>query len=110
MSKVENHSIRLARVAKAKRPVYLDERAVDNLYSIVFTMMQENSVMRDRLDTVERLLDQHGVLARNDVETFVPDAAASAERQDRSAATVEKLLRCLQEDRLQFDDRVRDDS
>jgi hypothetical protein len=110
MSKVENHSIRLARVAKAKRPVYLDERAVDNLYSIVFTMMQENSVMRDRLDTVERLLDQHGVLARSDVETFVPDAVASAERQDRSAATVEKLLRCLQEDRLQFDDSVREDS
>jgi len=107
MISVESNHVRLARVAKGKRPSYLDERAVDNLYSIVFTMMQENAVLRDRLDTLERLLEQRGVLARSDVESFVPDAAASAEREGRNAATIEKLLRCLQEDRLQFDDSVR---
>jgi hypothetical protein len=110
MNKAETQSVHLARVAKAKRPVYLDERAVDNLYSIVFTMMQENAVMRDRLDTVERLLEERGVMARSDVESFVPDADANAEREGRNAATIEKLLRCLQEDRLQFDDSVREGS
>ena len=110
MSTTENQNVRLARVAKAKRPVYLDERAVDNLYSIVFTMMQENSVMRDRLDTLERLLEQRDVLAQDDVESFVPDASANAEREGRNAATIEKLLRCLQEDRLQFDASVREGS
>lgn len=108
MNTTENQKVKLARVAKAKRPVYLDERAIDNLYSIVFTMMQENAVMRDRIDTLERLLEQRNVLARSDVENFVPDAVASAEREGRNAATVEKLLRCLQEDRLQFDDSVRE--
>lgn len=92
---MSNSKIKLARVAKGKVPKYLDERAIDNLYTIVITMLQENAVLRDRLDTVERLLDEQGILSREAIERFVPDDATAAERDARNAAFIAKVLRCL---------------
>lgn len=91
--------IKLARVAKGKTPVYLDERAIDNLYTIVITMLQENSVLRDRLDTLERLLEQQGTVSRQAIEQYTPDDAIAAERDERNAAYIAKVLRCLKGER-----------
>lgn len=100
---MEDTTTRLARVAKGKAPVYLDERAIDNLYTIVITMAQENAVLRDRLDTVERLLDEQGTLARQSIEDYVPDTEAAAERDARNAAYIAKILRCLKGEREALD-------
>jgi len=92
---MSNSTIKLARVAKGKVPTYLDERAIDNLYTIVITMLQENAVLRDRLDTVERLLDEQGTLPRQAIERYTPNDAAATERDARNAAYIAKVLRCL---------------
>ncbi|MEH6548846.1 MAG: hypothetical protein V7711_06210 [Pseudomonadales bacterium] len=98
--------VKLARVARGKRPAYLDDRAIDNLYAIVVTMMQENVVLRDRLDTLELLLERQGVVLQQQIETFVPDKEAADSREQRNRSYIEKLFRCLQDDRQQFDDKV----
>ena len=90
--------VKLPRVAKGKKPVYLDERAIDNLAAAVLALTQELSVVRDRLDTVERLIEQQGLFAQQAIEQFKPDAAASAARSEWRQAYLARVLKSVQEE------------
>jgi hypothetical protein len=87
---------RIARVARGKRPQYFSDPAIDKLLSMTLTLMEELSVTRDRLDTVERLLESRRVLERGKIESFAPDARATAERGARRTAYVDRVLRAAQ--------------
>lgn len=88
--------VRLPRIAKGKRPQYFSDPAIDKLLSIALTLMEELSVTRDRLDTVERVLTRRRVLKRGEVDAWRADAAALAERAARRAAYVDRVLRTVQ--------------
>ncbi len=94
----EAPSITMARTAKGKRPKYFSDPAIDKLLNIVFAMAAELSVARDRIDTLERLLDEAGVLDRGRVNAYRPDPAADAERQAARMEMIERLLRILRKD------------
>ena len=87
---------RIARVAKGKKPQYFSDPAIDKLLWMTITLMEELSVTRDRLDTVERLLDRKRVLPRQAIERYTPDGKTAAERAARRAAYVDRVLRALQ--------------
>jgi hypothetical protein len=54
---------------------------VDRLMAMLAAMTQELAVLRERLDTHERLLDGRGLFGPADVDVFKPSDAASVERQ-----------------------------
>jgi hypothetical protein len=87
---------RMARVAKGRRPQYFSDPAIDKLLWITVTLMEELSVTRERLDTVERLLDRKRVVARRDIENFSGSPAEEAERSVERSAYVDRVLRVLQ--------------
>ena len=66
--------------AKGKRPAYFEDPAIDRTLSIVMAIAGEMAVLRERVDTIERLLDAKGTINRDDIEAYVPDRAAGAER------------------------------
>jgi len=78
--------------AKGKRPWFLDNPDTERVMNIVLALMQEVSVMRERLDTVERLLERDGTVSKAAINAYVPDGGAAAER---GAWTQEYLARCL---------------
>ncbi len=84
--------------AKGKRPEYFDDAAVDRLYSVVMALVAEVSVLRDRSDTVERLLDETGTISREDIETYVPDRKAGEERGLATRAYVARVMRGFQQE------------
>ncbi len=84
--------------AKGKRPQYFDDPANDRTLSIVMAIAGELSVLRERLDTVERLLDAKGSVSRADIETYVPDRAAAAERGLLTKEYVARIMRGVQQD------------
>jgi hypothetical protein len=88
--------VRLARVAKGRKPQYFSDPAIDKLLSITMTLAAELSVTRDRLDTVERLLAKRRVLGPEDVDQYEPDAAAEAQRETRRQAYLDRVLRAVQ--------------
>lgn len=94
------------RRAKGKRPEYFDDPAIDRLYSIVLALVGEVSVVRERLDTIERLLDEKGTISRADIQTFKPDRAAGIERGSDTRAYISRIMRCFQQEveALQADD------
>ncbi len=86
----------LPRVARGKRPQYFSDPAIDKLLSITLTLCEELSVTRDRLDTVERLLEQRKLVPRKAIEAYVPDATSEAERDANRRAYVERVMHIVQ--------------
>jgi hypothetical protein len=73
-------STSLPRKAKGERPYFFADPAVDRVIAMVMGLAGEVAVMRDRLDTVERLLDQHGSLSREAIDGYTPGAEVMAAR------------------------------
>ena len=88
-------AVRLPRIAKGRKPRYFSDPATDKLLWMTLTLMEELSVARDRIDTLERLLAKKGVLHLAEVERFEPDAAAASERAARRGAYVERMMRAM---------------
>jgi hypothetical protein len=84
--------------AKGRRPEFFDEPAVDRLYSVVMALVAELSVVRERLDTVERVLDTKGSLTREDIESYMPDAEAGHERGVATKAYIARVMRGFQQE------------
>ena len=84
--------------AKGKRPAYFDDPALDRLLSILMALVGEVSVLRERLDTVERVLEAKGSLSREDIETYVPDHEAALERGGLTREYVARIMRGVQQD------------
>jgi len=86
------------RRAKGKRPDYFEDPALDRLYSTVFALAAEVSALRERHDTVERLLEAKGTITRDDIESYVPDRAAGEERGEATRAYVARIMRGFQQE------------
>ena len=61
-------------------------------------LVGEVAVVKERLDTVERLLDAQGSITRADIEAYVPDRAAGHERGLMHRELAARVLRCVQQD------------
>lgn len=86
------------RRAKGRRPQFLQDPAVERVLSIAMAIAAELAVARERIDTLERLLAERGVLNAADIEAFQPDAAAQAERHEAGRAYIARVLRIVDQD------------
>ena len=84
--------------ARGARPKYLEDPAGDRLLSIVMALAGEVAVVKERLDTVERLLDAKGSITRADIEAYEPDRAAGHERGLMHREFAARILRGVQQD------------
>jgi hypothetical protein len=83
---------------KGKRPQFLEDPAMDRMLSILMAVVGEVSVLRERLDTVERLLDAKGTISRADIEAYQPDRAAAYERGLLTKEYIARVMRGVQQD------------
>ncbi len=88
----------LARTAKGRKPQYFADPATDKLLSMVLALTQELSVARDRIDTLERLLDRAGVLAAQTVDEYLPTADEAAARATLRAAMLRRVFRAAEKE------------
>ena len=84
--------------AKGKRPAYFEDPAIDRTLSIVMALVGEVSVLRERLDTVERLLEAKGSICRADIEAYEPDRTSGHERGMQTRAYIARVMRGVQQD------------
>ncbi|MFT3967034.1 MAG: hypothetical protein QM690_14235 [Sphingobium sp.] len=82
--------------AAGKRPYFLDEE-VETVLAITMAAVQELAVARQRIDTLERLLEGKGVLSRKEIETYTPDPAAAVERALFNQEYIARVLRIVQQ-------------
>jgi hypothetical protein len=94
------------RHAKGPMRQYFDDPAIDQLHHALLALAGELSVAFDRIDTLERLLERSGTAVRADIDSFVPDEVAEAQRRSRREALVERVLRPFREYREQLIERA----
>lgn len=77
------------------RPHFLENADSDRLLAMVLALSGELATVYERLDTLERVLEDKHDLKRADLEAYQPEDAVSKERLEWSGLLVERVLRVL---------------
>jgi hypothetical protein len=84
--------------AKGKRPNTLQDFADERTLGILMAVAGEVAVLKERLDTVERLLDSKGSISRADIEAYAATGDAAYERALASKEYVARIMRPMQQE------------
>jgi hypothetical protein len=85
-----------ARRAKGAHPHFFDDANIDRLVSMMMNMAEEISVLRDRLDTHERLAAATGAYTPTDIEAYDPPDEVRVARDAWRAKFLDRLLKSLE--------------
>jgi hypothetical protein len=80
-----------------KRPYFLNSE-VERVLAITMAAVQELAVARERIDTLERLLEARGVLTAGEIDAFTPTPKQAAERGLWTQEYLARVLRVLQQE------------
>jgi hypothetical protein len=84
--------------SKGQRPYFFESKETERVFNITMAVVTELAVMRERLDTIERLLQNKGVLLQSEIEAFVPNDEQAKERQLWHARYSARILRIIQQE------------
>jgi hypothetical protein len=84
--------------AKGQRPYFFDDPAVERVLSITMAVATEVAVLRERMDTIERLMEAGVPVTKAAIDAYKPDDAAARERQEWHAAYIARILRIVQQE------------
>ncbi|NNM01099.1 MAG: hypothetical protein HKO62_10145 [Gammaproteobacteria bacterium] len=88
-------NVQLKRKAKGERPFFFENADVDKLLSMLMGLAGEVSVMRDRMDTIERIAAAKGLFSADDIESYTPDADVLAQRAARRDEFLGEITRIV---------------
>lgn len=80
---------------KGRNPHFFADPNIDRLLSMVMELASEMSVMRDRLDTHERLAATKGVYTEGDIESFRPNDDEAKAREEWRGKFLDRILKAL---------------
>jgi len=67
------------------------------MLAMLMALAGEVSVMRDRMETIERLSEKRGAFSLEDIEAYEPSEQEQADRRDRRAEFLQRIFRSVQE-------------
>ena len=85
-------------LAEPRRPVPGIDPAIARLSEMLLAVLSELTVVRERLDTVERLIARNGLFDQAAVEAFVPTPDEDAARTAIRKRQIQKAMRPLKDD------------
>lgn len=88
----------MSRKAKGARPVYFENPENDKLLAMLMAVVGEVSVLRERLDTFERIAASKNLVLREEVERFEPDEKAAEQREQWRREYIDRVLRIVRQD------------
>lgn len=91
------------KIIKGKRPSFYETPGVDYLMHMVMVLSQELSVTRDRLDTLEHLIADKGVLNRSEFNDFEPDQSCLEERETKRQALLSSLFSVMHQEAAEIE-------
>jgi len=84
---------------KGKRPYFFEDPAVERVLNITMAVGMELAVVRERMDSLERILEEKGIMTREEIESYVPKTKDIAnERQQWHSEYISRILRIIQQE------------
>jgi len=80
-------------IAKGAQPVFFDQPATEAMYGMLIVMLEEICVLRDRIDTCEKLGEAGIPVTTAAVEDFEASPDIEQEREARRKQLIERTLR-----------------
>lgn len=102
MSDELNHLVN--KNAQGRRPQFLNTKTEEHLLSMTMALMQELAVTRERLDTLERVLEATGALTTEELKAYRPDEGAEAERQEAQRRLIATVMRSIEQEKHTLED------
>ena len=87
---------RRVRTAKGRRPYFFDDPNIDKLLAMIMALAGEVSVIRERMDTHERLAQKKKWATHEAMEDYEPDEITEAFRAQWRADYIGRILRIIQ--------------
>lgn len=100
--------ITLQKKARGERPQYFADPAIDKTLAITLALAGEVAVLRDRIDSIERLAEAGQAPTRAAVDAFLPDAAVRAARDAWRDSYLDTVLRIIHQEREELEQRAAD--
>lgn len=72
---------------------------MDQMHAMIIALATEVSVLTDRFDTIERVLEDKGSVTRAEIEAWEADDPASDERYAKRDQLIKRLFRTVRESR-----------
>ena len=88
--------IKRIRTAKGRRPYFFDDPNIDKLLAMIMALTGEVSVIRERLDTHERLAEKKKLSTPDNIEGYKPTEAVEQWRVQWRADYIARILRIVQ--------------
>lgn len=88
---------RLSRRIKGGRRYFFQDPATDALLASLLKLMAEHWVVRERLMSLEALVLQKGLVSREEIDDFEPDAEQVADWAAANAELIRKVLAPFEE-------------
>lgn len=88
--------IKRIRTAKGRRPYFFDDPNIDKLLAMIMALTGEVSVIRERLDTHERLAEKKKFPTSDNIESYKPTEAVEQWRVQWRADYIARILRIVQ--------------
>jgi hypothetical protein len=95
------------RFAKGRRPFFFDDGNIDKLLAMIMALTGEVAVLRERLDTHERLARKGKKATPENIEKYSPDTVVEDAREAVRAAMLSRVFRIIA---FNDDDRTRSDA
>lgn len=95
--------LELQKKAKGERPRYFEDPAVDTLMSITLALAGEVAVLRDRIDSIERLSAAGERVTPEGVDAYAPDPDIAAKRDAWRDAFLDVVLRAVHQQREELE-------
>ena len=83
---------------KSRRPSFFNESAVDQIVTMMLEMMAELWVVKERVFTLEKILGEAGIAAKEQIETCELSEDEVAELEAARRKYVETIMRSLEAD------------
>jgi hypothetical protein len=95
--------LKVKRDAKGKRPQFYKDPAVavegvDHAMSMILVLAQEFLVMRDRMDTIERICAGKNIVLEDEIEAYHPDQTVLEVREARRQELYTRLYYLARKD------------
>ncbi|MEP3208145.1 MAG: hypothetical protein ABJN95_03095 [Maribacter sp.] len=95
--------------SKGKRPYFHNDPAVERVLNITMAVAGELAVMRERMDSIERLLEKKGLVTRQEIEDFVPEnEKQETQRQEWHSEYISRILRIVQQEQEELENPDKD--
>ncbi len=102
--------ISLPRTVRGKRPGFFETPGVDDALSMVLILAQEIAVLRERLDSAERVIAKHGIPLAEEIEALPLDTDLLESREQWRQDYYERLFYLAKQRRAELEQKHSEDS